>query len=146
MTGAPELKPCPNPDCGGAVSVSFWPDPKYPQNPKLQGYSCSCGWRAPFSDSEERAREIWNKRLDATLSMAEAGTRDDAYGWNYNIEKAPKNTEILVGVNADIFMGFRGNDLWCLDGIHMVADFEPDCWMSLPKLRKHQPKPISRNL
>lgn len=55
MTDIPELLPYPKPDCPSNITMFQWPDPKYPEQRTLYSYSCSCGWKAPYSDSEEGA-------------------------------------------------------------------------------------------
>ena len=55
----PVLEKCPTPECSGKVEVSAFPGPTSPER-KLYSVSCSCGWRAPFSDAIVRAYSVWN--------------------------------------------------------------------------------------
>ena len=120
-----ELKLCPKANCSGNITLFQCPDPKYPEQRTFYNYSCSCGWKAPFSDNEDGAATSWNTR---------------AVPWNHDMEAGKGEGVILLEfhINGKRRVSTGGWDThwsgncWISDAVRIPVGTVPSRWMRLP--------------
>lgn len=111
---APALLPCPL--CGGAVEL-YW------QEPRVAAVSCpTCGFDGPSASKKDRAVELWNRRADPWIPVAE------------RLPAAMQTVLLLRAHSGGMMLDWHYGGVWHNSVANQMVP--PTHWMPLPAAPK----------